>query len=87
MMEKELYKFMANVPIQMVRQLYEFSNANPDFDDPVVDKEGFISVVVRFTCKQERLSVRGRGSNSQNAKRAAAKMALNHLNDNSKNDR
>lgn len=79
-MEKELNKFMANVPIQMVRLLYEFPNANPEFDAPVVDEEiDIVMVTLRFTCTGEILLVHGFGANKENAKRAAAKLALTKL--------
>lgn len=77
-MQKELNKFMGNVPIQIVRRLYEYPNANPDFDAATVDNE--ITVVpLRFTCKGEILLVHGFGTNKDNAKRAAAKLALSKL--------
>lgn len=79
-MEKELIKFMANVPIQVVRQLYEFPDANPIFDEPVVDrKSGHVLVNLRFTCNGEIVLVHGFGTNKKNAKRAAAKLALQKL--------
>lgn len=71
---------MANVPIQMVRRLYEFPNANPEFDDPTVDKElDTVLVNLRFTCNGEIRLVHGFGANKENAKRAAAKLALSKL--------
>lgn len=80
LMEKELHKFMANVPIQMVRQLYEYKNATPEFDAPVVDPEtNTCMVALQFTCNGERLLVNGFGTNKDNAKRAAAKIALSKL--------
>lgn len=79
-MEKELNKFMANVPIQVVRQLYEYPNANPEFDDPVVNEElDIVLVSLRFTCRGNILLVHGFGANKENAKRAAAKLALSKL--------
>lgn len=80
-MKKELNKFMAEVPIQLVRQLYEFANANPEFDQPVVDPDGsgYVVVNLRFTCNGEILLVHGFGTNKHNAKRAAAKIALSKL--------
>lgn len=79
-MEKELNKFMANVPIQMVRQLYEFPYANPEFDQPIVDEElDIVLVNLRFTCNGEILLVHGFGTNKENGKRAAAKLALQKL--------
>lgn len=78
-MQKELNRFMANVPIQIVRRLYEYPNANPEFDAETVDNE--ITVVpLRFTCKGDIWVVHGIGTNKDNAKRAAAKLALSKLN-------
>lgn len=74
-MHKELEKFMTNVPIQVVRRLYETPNANPEFDEPVVDGDRTL-VSLRFTCNGEILLIHGFGSNKDNAKRAAAKLAL-----------
>lgn len=77
LMYKELDKFMANVPIQVVRKLYEYPNANPEFDAPVVDENNDRTLVsLRFTCNGEILLVHGFGTNKDNAKRAAAKLAL-----------
>lgn len=79
-MEKELNKFMENVPIQMVRQLYEYPNANPEFDDPTVDEIlDIVLVTVRFTCNGQICLRHGFGANKENAKRAAAKLALSKL--------
>lgn len=80
LMEKEIHKYMADVPIQMVRRLYEFPNANPEFDAPVVDKDlDRVMVDLRFTCNGERILIHGFGENKDNAKRAAAKLALTKL--------
>lgn len=71
---------MRDVPIQMVRRLYESPNANPEFDAPVVDPDTRIVMVdLRFTCNGERISIHGFGENKDNAKRAAAKLALTKL--------
>lgn len=78
LMKTELDKFMANVPIQLVRQLYEFENANPDFGEPMTSGK-MVCVTVRFTCNGEICSVNGLGVNKDNAKRAAAKLALSKL--------
>lgn len=79
-MKKEIDKFIQNVPKQVIRQLYEFPNAKPKFDDNImVDVDGIVKVAVLFTYKGERLTVFGRGRNKKNAKRAAAKVALNKL--------
>lgn len=79
-MKKELDKFIQNVPKQLVRQLYEFPNANPKFDDPDINQEkGTVRVQLRFTCKGREVSVYGCSTNTKNAKQAAAKMALTRL--------
>lgn len=79
-MNKELDQFMHDTPLQVIRQLYEFPCAEPKFDENVVvDKDGNFEVTVRFTCKNERLSVFGYGKNKRNAERAAAKVALTKL--------
>lgn len=75
LMQRELDRFMANVPIQIVRKLHEFPNANPQFDDPHVE-EDTVMVTLTFTCNGEIRSVHGFGTNKDNAKRAAAKLAL-----------
>ena len=80
LMKKEIDKFIQNVPKQVIRQLYEFPYAKPKFDDKVmVGVDGTVKIAVRFTCKEERLTVFGRGKNKKNSKRAAAKVALNKL--------
>lgn len=78
LMKQELDKFMADVPIQLVRQLYEFTGANPVFEKPIVDGET-VSVRLCFTCDGQIRSVTGLGKNKENAKRAAAKLALRTL--------
>lgn len=70
-MENELHKFMRDVPIQVVRRLYEYPNAYSEFDAPVPDKElGRVMIALRFTCNGERLLIHGFGENKDNAKRA-----------------
>lgn len=78
LMKTVLDKFMLNVPIQLVRQLFEFPNAQPEFDEPTVDGDD-VCVQLRFTCNGERRLVYGFGANKENAKRAAAKLALTKL--------
>lgn len=69
---------MANVPIQLVRQLYEFPNANPEFEQTQVNGDDVI-VILRFTCNGKIWKASGKGTNKENAKRAAAKLALSKL--------
>lgn len=78
LLQTEINKFIANTPIQLVRQLYEYPGANPKFDDPVVE-EDVVMISVRFTCKGQFCRVEGFGKNKENAKRAAAKVALQKL--------
>lgn len=66
---------MVNVPIQLVRQLYEFPGAKPEFDAPIVTDDN-VCVMVRFTCNGQICLKHGFGANKENAKRAAAKLAL-----------
>lgn len=78
LMQNELDNFMRDVPIQVVRKLHEFPNANPEFDASKVDDD-VVMVPLRFTCNGEILKVHGFGSNRANAERAAAKIALQKL--------
>lgn len=78
LMQKELDRFMRDVPIQIVRKLHEFPNANPEFDESVTTDD-VVMVGLRFTCNGEILIVHGFGTNRDNAKRAAAKIALQKL--------
>jgi endoribonuclease Dicer len=78
LMRNELDEFSRNVPIQLIRRLFEFPGANPKFDDPVVDDD-VVMVALRFTCRNEILKVSGFGQNKSDAQKAAAKVALQHL--------
>lgn len=77
-MQNEIHNFIKNVPIEIVRQLYEYPGANPKFEDPIVNGDS-VMVAVRFTCKNEVLRVFGFGKNSSGAKKAAAKVAMHKL--------
>lgn len=64
----------------MVRQLYEYPNANPEFETILNEQEtDIVHVTLQFTCNGEILTVHGFGANKENAKRAAAKLALSKL--------
>lgn len=83
-MKKELNNFMAKVPINLVRQLYEYPNANPEFETLVKPKNknqdsDDVCVIVNFTCDGQRWQLKGNGANKKNAKRNAAKLALSKL--------
>ncbi|KAL5274230.1 Dcr-2 family protein [Megaselia abdita] len=79
--KNEIHKFTANVPIQVVRQLYEFNGANPKFND-AVEKDGTYLVNVTFTCHDQRKVAAGFGKNSKQAQQSAAKSALVYLQQN-----
>lgn len=78
LMENELNDFLKDVPIQIIRRLYEFPGAIPKFSNPVVNGD-VVMVTLRFTRKGEILSVSGFGQNKEDAKKAAAKIALQML--------
>lgn len=76
LMQNELKKFIANVPIQLVRQLYEYPNANPEFVELKPQSDSVKIICLHFTSQGKRMKVFGYGDNKKNAKRAAAKLAL-----------
>lgn len=81
-MKEELIPFMADVPKQIVRRLYEFKkgSANPRFFDAVpIPEDGSIAVPLMITCKGEDKLMLGIGKNKDLARKAAAKSALNEL--------
>lgn len=79
LMSKEIEKFMRDIPIQLVRRLYEHPTANPEFDQPRVNENGVVLVNLQFTCNGIIRIVHGLGNNKENAKRAASKVALLNL--------
>lgn len=78
MMSNEINEFMRDVPIQVVRRLEEWPGANPSYS-PAHVEDDVVVVTVKFTKIDKILSVNGFGKNSDNAKRAAAKHALQLL--------
>lgn len=78
LLKDEIHKFTVNVPIQVVRELYEYKEANPEFSEHV-EKNGNFCVDVTFTCRGRRETATGFGKNSKQAKQAAAKSALAYL--------
>lgn len=78
LMENEIELFMKDVPIQIVRRLYEFPGASPTFSEPIL-RDGVAIVNLSFTCRYEKVSVTGIGQNKKNAQRDAAKIALRKL--------
>lgn len=69
---------MNKIPIHPVRQLYEFPNADPKFDEAAAD-EDVKCVPLRFMCNGILKSVHGFGVNKEDAKLAAATLALSKL--------
>lgn len=77
-MANELNEFLIKHPIQLVRQVEEFSNANRKFEDEKTG-DGDFCVRLQFTCNGQREMVHGFGANKENAKRAASKVAMMKL--------
>lgn len=78
LMHREIDAFMVKAPLQVVRQLYEFPDAKPVFDAPYQDND-IVMINVRFTCRNELMQAQGFGANKEDAKRAAAKLAISIL--------
>lgn len=78
LMNREIDAFMVKAPLQIVRQLYEYPNAKPKFDEPHVDND-IVMINVRFNCRNELMQAQGFGANKEDAKRAAAKIAVSKL--------
>lgn len=78
LMVNEINEFMRDVPIQVVRRLEEWPGARPSYSNPYIEDDVVI-VTVKFTNVDKIVSVNGFGKNSDNAKRAAAKHALQLL--------
>lgn len=78
LMHREIHAFMVKAPLQIVRQLYEYPNARPVFDAPFVDDD-IVMINVRFNCRNELMQAQGFGVNKEDAKRAAAKIAVSKL--------
>ncbi|KAL5292593.1 Dcr-2.2 family protein [Megaselia abdita] len=77
-LEDEIHQFTSDVPIQVVRQLYEFKGADPKFLD-AFKKDGGFQMDVTFNCRGQRRSASGFGKNTRQAKNSAAKAALFYL--------
>lgn len=79
LMQQEICEFMEKVPKQLIRRLFEFQpNAQPKFGNVVV-VDDVVKINLRFVCKNEVIDVYGFGQNKDDAKRAASKAALQHL--------
>lgn len=79
LMYNEIYKFMSCVPKQLVRRLYEYQPAAYPKFGPVKVHDNFVQLALQYTCKNQVLEVFGFGQNKDDAKKAAAKAALQTL--------
>lgn len=81
LLKTELNMFMHDVPLQIVRQLFEYEKgkAEPKFYEKVKLDDGMIGVPLEFKCKGEKKLVLGVGKNRGLAKKCAAKLALKAL--------
>lgn len=73
--KNEIQKFTVNVPLQVVRELYECKGANPKFSK-AIEEDGKFQMSVSFTYLNQRKEAYGFGKNSKQAKQSAAKSAL-----------
>ncbi|XP_053683458.1 endoribonuclease Dcr-1-like [Sabethes cyaneus] len=79
MMHNEILSFTKDIPIQIVRQLYELKPpCLPEFGPPIIEGDT-VKVKLQYCIRNETREVYGVGHNKDNAKRAAAMVALNEL--------
>ncbi|XP_058829652.1 endoribonuclease Dcr-2 [Topomyia yanbarensis] len=79
LMYREILNFTMDTPIQIVRQLHEFKPpCFPQFSQAIVD-EDVVLVKLRYKIRNLKREVYGFGQNKDDAKRAAAKVALQDL--------
>lgn len=78
LLEQEISDFLYDIPIDPVRQLYEYKGADPKFSDPLTDNE-VVMVTCSFTSLNRRHETNGFGPNKAHAKKSAAKHALKIL--------
>ncbi|XP_053966118.1 endoribonuclease dcr-1 [Anastrepha ludens] len=78
LLEQEFNQFAQQVPIDAVRQLNDHKHANPKYSKPISDNETYM-VKCQFTCLDKSVEVNGFGLNGKQAKKAAAKHALQIL--------
>ncbi|XP_037956391.1 endoribonuclease Dicer [Teleopsis dalmanni] len=77
LLQKEINEFANNTPLDPVRELLE-KQVNATFSKAITDKN-VVMVSCEFTCLRRKVEVCGFASNSQQAKKAAAKHALQYL--------
>ncbi|CAG9824066.1 unnamed protein product [Phaedon cochleariae] len=79
LMYKEIDLFSKDVPMNIIRRLFECVGAEPKFGESKSVTSQKVMVPLQFSLKGARKIVHGFGSNKVMAKRAAAKMALRFL--------
>lgn len=84
LLKNEIHEFIANVPIQIVRRLFEFDQgkAEPKFFKTEVIDNDEVAVPLEINCNGDKRRFLGVGKNRELAKKAAAKIALKVLTSN-----
>lgn len=78
LMKIEIEEFSRNVPIDPVRQLEEHKQAKPKYSKPITSNTD-VMVECVFNCLDKLFTTNGFGCNAKQAKKAAAKQALQIL--------
>lgn len=78
LMKIEIEEFSHKVPIDPVRQLGEIKQTHPKYSKPIIDNNE-VMVECVFNCLDKSYTTNGFGSNANQAKKAAAKQALQIL--------
>ncbi|XP_055622059.1 endoribonuclease Dicer [Toxorhynchites rutilus septentrionalis] len=79
LLHQEIIAFTNNTPMQIIRQLYEFKpGCSPSFSQAIVDDDT-VMVKLHYTIRNQKHLAYGFGQNKDDAKRAAAKAALQVL--------
>lgn len=81
LISEELHEFIENIPINLVRQLHEFPDAKYSFSNAQPMENGVV-IQVKFWKNGVEMKAFGVGKNKNDAKKAAAKMALQTLSSN-----
>ncbi|CAH1110958.1 unnamed protein product [Psylliodes chrysocephalus] len=78
-MWKEIDLFSTNVPMNVVRKIFEWPGAQPKFGKPCHTVNNRTMIALQFMLDRIPTSVHGFGTNKVTAKKAAAKLALHIL--------
>lgn len=81
LLQKEIEEFMRDIPIDIVRQLYEYNkgSAKPKFQPATKKGESSFCITVNIICRGVKKSFQGYGKNGELAKKCAAKVAMKAL--------